>query len=345
MMRRHSLRERLTKAFVIVSLSTIILAFIVIHVVSLWQEGVHPAWNFRLLLLALPIAAGAGALTARVISRRLSRLRDAVLRLDPRDLSQRVSVEGDDEVADLARAFNATLDRLELDERVRRQLFADVAHELRHPLAVLTGRLELMQDGVVPLDPEQLLHLQEMVLSLNRLVSDLRDLSLAEIGRLSLHFEEFDSGALILDLVENLEPVASAKEITLISELAPELPLISADGDRIRQVLVNLLSNALQYTPAHGRVTIRAAGEDGGVCISVTDTGPGIDPAEQPHLFDRFYRSDKARGRSSGGSGLGLAIVRSLVHLHGGSVSVESKLGVGSRFTIRLPIEKATVHR
>lgn len=332
---RRSLRSRLVLAFLGVAFITLMAAFGAMRT-GLFSD--HRPWNFRVVPVALAVAAGVGAFTAGRITRRLSRLRDAVEQLDLRDLSLRVPVEGDDEVATLARAFNRMVDRLEAEERVRRQLFADVAHELRHPLAVLRGRLEMMQDRVVPLDAEQILHLQDMVIALARLVGDLRDLSLAELGRLSLHVAPLDLGELIADLRENMEPVAADKNIELVADVSPGLPPVAADADRIRQVLVNLMANALHYTPQDGRVEVRAWSDGRHVTVQVSDTGPGIAPEDLPHIFDRFYRADKARTRAAGGSGLGLAIVRSLVTLHGGTVQAESLPGEGSRFVVTLPL-------
>lgn len=333
---RRSLRVRLAWTFVLVALITLLLAFAALGSAA-YHRGTMRPWNYHLLFISFAFAIGAGVVTAGRIARGLSRLRDAVERLDLKNLSLRVPVEGDDETADLARAFNRMVDRLEAEERARRQLFADVAHELRHPLAVLQGRLEMMQDGVVPLDGEQVLHLQDMVLALARLVGDLRDLSLAEVGGLSLHLAPVDVAALIGDLLENMEPVAADRGISLGALVEEDLPPVTGDADRLRQVLVNLLANALHYTPRGGRVDVRATADAAGVTVEVADTGPGIAPEDLPHLFDRFYRADKARSRTTGGSGLGLAIVRSLVTLHGGDARVESEVGKGSRFIVRLP--------
>jgi two-component system sensor histidine kinase BaeS len=164
------------------------------------------------------------------------------------------------------------------------------------------------------------------------------DLSLAEVGALSLDLGPVDLAALIRELRENLEPVAADRGIGLEADVAAGLPVLSADGDRLRQVLVNLLANALQHTPAGGRVTVRARAGDGRVVVEVADTGAGIAPEDLPHLFERFYRADRARTRATGGTGLGLAIVRSLVQLHGGTVAVDSRPGAGSRFTVALPV-------
>jgi two-component system, OmpR family, sensor histidine kinase BaeS len=336
---RRSLRGRLARAFVLVALVTLGAAFIALGAGPTAERHMYP-WRFRVIFPAVAVAAATGVLTARRIIRPLTRLEQAVERIGLNDLSMRAPVEGDWEVAALAQAFNRMAGRLEAQERVRRQLFADVAHELRHPLAVLKGRLDLMQDGVVALDPEQVLHLQDMVISLGRLVGDLRDLSLAEVGSLSLNLAPVDMGALIADLVENMEPVATEKQIALVADVAPGMPPVTADADRIGQVLVNLLANALQYTPLGGRVDVRSWAEGAQLAIQVRDTGPGIAPADLPHVFDRFYRADKARTRTTGGSGLGLAIVNSLVRLHGGTVAAESELGKGSCFTVRLPLRR-----
>ena len=343
---RGSLRRRLAWAFLLVALLTLVGTIAALGS-ALWGHHAPRPWNFHLLLLAVAVAAAASFFIAGRITRGLSRLRDAVERLDLRDLTPRVPVEGNDEVAALARAFNRMADRLEAEERVRRQLFADVAHELRHPIAVLRGRLEAMQDGAVPTDAEQVLRLQDMVIGLGRLVGDLRDLSLADVGRLSLDLGPLDLAALIADLRENMEPVAADKRIALTADVARDLPPVRADSDRIRQVLVNLLANALHYTPEGGRVDILASasgpsgtadGPPRTVTIEVADTGPGIPAEDLPHIFDRFYRTDPARARATGGSGLGLAIVRSLITLHGGTVTAHSHPGGGSRFVVTLPV-------
>jgi two-component system sensor histidine kinase BaeS len=333
----RSLYGRLARAFVLIALLTLGLATGVMY----WHGPQHPG-GWRVALITLPIAAATGFLLAGRIARPLRRLEEAVERLDLKDLSLRVPVEGHDEVAALARAFNRMVERLEAEEQARRHLFADVAHELRHPLAVLQGRLELMQDGVVPLSPEQVLHLNDMVLRLSSLVGDLRDLSLAEVGGLSIGLAPLDPGGLVTDLVEQMEPVAADRQIALTADVAPGLPQVSADARRMEQVLVNLISNALQHTPPGGRVEVSARAEGPALLLQVRDTGPGIPPADLPYVFDRFYRVEKSRSRATGGSGLGLAIVRSLVALHGGTVWAESTPGEGSRLTVSIPLSDRT---
>lgn len=332
---RHSLRRRLAWAFLAVAGISWLVAYVAPRALA-HTGGRHPA-PFPVLFLALGVAAVVGAITADRITGSLSRLRDAVERIDLRDLSPRVPIEGRDEVASLARAFNGMADRIAAEERVRRQLFADVAHELHHPLAVLKGRLDMMQDGSAPIDAEQVLRLQDGVIALTSLVSDLRDLSLAEVGQLSLNIAAVDVAALIADLRENLEPVAADRGVTLAADVAVGVGTATADPDRLRQVLVNLLANALQHTPAGGRVDVRASSAGGQVVVEVADTGSGISADDLAHIFDRFYRTDQSRSRDTGGSGLGLAIVRSLVTLQGGTVDVTSEVGAGTRFRVTLP--------
>jgi two-component system sensor histidine kinase BaeS len=340
--RRGSMRLRMAAALVLVTLVGVFAATVA-TATGLFGHAPSPVWALRTVPLALLCAAIAAVAATGRVTHGLRRLRDAVERLDLQNLELRVPVEGNDEVAALARAFNRMADRLAAEERVRRELFADVAHELRHPLAVLQGRLELMQDGMVPLDGEQVLQLQDMVLALGREVADLRDLSLADVGQLSLRLAPLDVGALIADLCESIEPVAAARGFRVTVEAPADLPPVPADGDRLRQVLVNLLSNAIRHTPDGGRVAVRAWSEQAALAVEVADSGSGIPAQDLPHVFDRFYRSGDG-GTASGSlvpgprSGLGLAIVRSLVRLHGGEVSATSQPGRGSRFTLRLPL-------
>ncbi|HWI53933.1 MAG TPA: ATP-binding protein [Symbiobacteriaceae bacterium] len=359
-----SLRAKLIWAFLAVVLAALIPAAVILNLGMARQMGPgHMMWQGRMGTMmetrleymsyvrrwsilagaaAFALAGGAGLWVAGRITRSLSHLREAAHHLDLRDLSRRVPVEGRDEIADLAQSFNHMADRLEAEERSRRQLLADVAHELRHPLSVMKGRLELMQEGRTALEPEALLPLEDEVIRMTRLVGDLRDLSLAEVGGLSLNRTQVDLGALLSGLLINLEPVAAAKEIALTAAVEPGLTPVDADPDRIRQVLLNLITNALQYTGQGGRVSVEARVQPNRmVAISVADTGPGIAPEDLPYVFDRFYRGDKSRSRATGGSGLGLAIVRSLVELHHGKVSVQSKPGEGTCFTLTLPADTA----
>jgi signal transduction histidine kinase len=354
-----TLKGRLTWAFLAVAAVALALAFLGLnvgmyatmmglngggmmsHVEMMAGEGWLAStirWSLWSSLAALALAGVTGLWTAGRITRSLQHLRDAAQELDLRDLSRRVPVDGRDEIADVARAFNRMCDRLEAEERSRRQLLADVAHELRHPLAVMQGRLDLIQDGKVPADAVSLLPLEDEVIRLTRLVGDLRDLSLAEVGRLSLRVADVDIGAMLTGLCAGLEPVAAERGISLAAEVAPSLPTVPADPDRIRQVFANLLANALQYAQPGGHIGVRAEHVQGSISIQVWDDGPGIEPEDLPHIFDRFYRAEKSRSRERGGSGLGLAIVRSLVELHHGRVTVDSAPGRGTCFTVLLPV-------
>jgi len=324
----RSLRGRLARAFVFTTIITLFLAIGAIR----W--GHVNGWH--VFFIALPLAAVVGIVTANVITDRLRRLTDAVESMDLKDLTRRVPVEGSDEVAVLADEINRMAGRIEAEERVRREFFADAAHELRHPIAVLQARLEAIQDGVSPLDMEQVLGLQDLTLVLARLVGDLRDLSLADVGQLTLTLEPLSLLELVRDLAETMEPVAQSKDIALVVEAPRETPLVLADRGRLRQVFLNLLANALHYTPQGGRVEIRVYSEGNEVRVQVSDTGPGIAPDELSHVFDRFYRTDRSRSRETGGSGLGLAIARSIVEMHGGNIRAVSKRGEGSAFTVSL---------
>ena len=316
------------------------LALLLLVIVA-WHLQTGGAARFApplLLVTALGIALF-GYVTGR-FARRLERLRRAVESINLTDLSARVGAMGHDSVGVLAQAFDRMVERLEAEERVRRNLFADVAHELRHPLALLRGRLESIQDRVVPLDEGQVMRLQDDVIALSRLVDDLRDLSLADVGRLRLDLGPIDLGAFTQDLAADLTPVADDRHVALTFRVSPDLPIITADAARLRQVLVNLLTNALGHTPDGGSVALSAAMSQGMVGIAVADTGEGIPPERLPHIFERFYRADDGHRRGSReGTGLGLAIVKSLVELHGGTVSVISAPTRGTTFTVRLPTE------
>jgi len=256
----------------------------------------------------------------------------------------------------LAQAFNTMANSLAQAEEQRRHMVADVAHELRTPLSVIQGNLEGMLDRVLPMNFEQVASVHEETLLLGRLVADLRLLSLAKARQLELERAETDLNDLIRRVVERMRPVAQRKGVILEASLPPSLPTVSVDAGRINQVLDNLVGNAMRYTPAGGRVSIETSLVSGRIgagqhakaeqqlLTTVTDTGTGIDPEDQPHVFDRFYRADKSRTRASGGSGLGLAIVKHLVEAHGGQVWAESPVhqvagqpGYGSRFSFTLP--------
>jgi two-component system OmpR family sensor kinase/two-component system sensor histidine kinase BaeS len=259
------------------------------------------------------------------------------------DLSQRVDIRSKDELGRLGRSFNRMAENLSQAETQRKHMIADVAHELRTPLAVLQAGLEGMQDGVIAMDLAQVETLHEQTLLLNRLVGDLRLLSLMEAGELRLERQDVALADFLRKLADAMEPQAAAKGVQLELDVPEGLPDVSIDTDRMTQVLNNLVSNALRYTPAGGKITIGASEDPTGWILTVTDTGTGISPEQLELIFDRFYRADPSRSRSSGGSGLGLAIVKQLVEAHGGTVRAQSPVffdqaePYGSRFLVTLP--------
>jgi signal transduction histidine kinase len=235
-------------------------------------------------------------------------------------------------IQELARGFDTMAARLEVDEEQRRTLLADVSHELRTPLAVITGNLEAIIDGVYPPDAEHLTPILDETKVMERLIDDLRTVALSEAGTLALHPEPTDPDILIGEVLQAFSPGATAAGVTLATETGADLPIIDIDPVRIREVLANLVANALRHTPGGGTVTISGASTPTVVTLTVRDTGPGIDPALLPHVFDRFVK-----GAGSRGSGLGLAIARGLVEAHGGSISVDSPAGGGTTFHVELP--------
>ena len=244
-----------------------------------------------------------------------------------------------DPVRDLTRGFNTMAARLEADETQRRTLLADVTHEFRTPLAIVQGNVEAILDGVHPADDIHLGAILEETRVLGRLIEDLRTLALSEAGSLSLHREPTDLDVLIADVATSFAAAADAAGVSIGTELDQELPLLDVDPVRIREVIGNLVGNALRHTPAGGAITIsarRAADAPDrapSVELTVRDTGPGIPPDLLPHVFERF-----ARGPDSSGTGLGLSIARGLVELHGGTIAAATPPGGGTEIRIVLPI-------
>jgi signal transduction histidine kinase len=297
---------------------------------------------FQRLMLAGIVVSGLGLILSLALSRTISRpfadLTRATRAVAAGQLDSRVPVHYGGEVGELASAFNVMAQDLARADELRRNLTADVAHELRTPLSVIRGKLEGILDGVYPATPEHLEPVVEETKLLIHLVEDLRVLALAEAGQLPLEKGVMDIGDLLQDAQVNFGPQASDRGVTLALDLPPALPPVSADWRRIAQVLGNLLSNALRHTPQGGCVTLSAAAEAGMVQVTVADTGLGIAPEDLPHVFERFWRGDKSRSRTYGGTGLGLAIARHLVEMHGGQIGVESAPGKGSRFQFTLPV-------
>lgn len=288
-------------------------------------------------LLASVIGAVLGLLFSRTLTRPLDRLAQAARAIAGKDLTQRVEPTGTVEVANVAVAFNDMASSLQEAEELRRNLVADVAHELRTPLSVMQGTLTAQLDGVFPLDLSETAKLYDETRLLSRLIDDLRELAQAEAGQLPLNIGAIDLKRVITTTVNAFDGAATEKQIRLNDEAADQLPLVAADSERVAQVLRVLINNALRHTPPQGTVTVAATPLTEQVEISVSDTGDGITPAELPFVFDRFWRGDKSRARETGGSGLGLAIAKQLIEAQGGSIGVQSQAAAGSRFWFRLP--------
>lgn len=296
--------------------------------------------GFALTLLLLVLAV----LFARRISHPLRNLTVAAQTVASGQLDVQVPGASIRELHDLAAAFNTMARALAASDQQRRQMTADVAHELRTPLSVIKGRLEGLQDGVYQSTPEQIGRLLDETALLERLIDDLRLLALAEAGQLQLYPELVDPCALLEDTAATFAEQSAAQQINLHIDIPADLPLINVDSQRITQVLANLVTNALRYTPVGGNITLsgyleqQVSGQDTAqVVLRVHNTGQGIAPEDLPHIFDRFWRADRARARSSGGSGLGLAIARQIVMAHHGTITADSTPGQGTTITIRLP--------
>ncbi len=301
------------------------------------------------LLLAGAVGAGLALLIARWVARGMTQpLRDmaqAARRMQTGDYRQRVHTESVDEVGQLAEAFNRMSGELEQLERLRRELVANVSHELKTPISALRAHLENLLDGVERPDPETLEIMLSQSERLGRLVDQLLELSRLESGDVPLRREEVALASLVRQVLSEIEVARPGSGVTLERRLAEDLPPVLADRERIHQVLFNLLDNAMRFTPSGGRVTVSAERRDGAVDVRVADTGPGIAPEHLPRLFERFYRVDPARSAREGGTGIGLAIARSVVEAHGGRIWAESSPGRGSVFTFELPVAPAAETR
>lgn len=296
----------------------------------------------RTALAALGVLAAATGITVlagRRLTHPIRTLTEAAQRMASGGRGARVRVTGHDEVARLGDAFNAMASSIEENERQRKAMVSDIAHELRTPLANVRGYLEAAEDGVVPLDPQLVSSLLEESALLQRLIDDLQDLALADAGMLRVHREETDVAELARQVVAAHQPSATASGSELVVSAPPAI-LADVDPVRLRQALGNLVANAVQYSGDGSTVLVRVSRDavSDEVVLAVRDDGPGIAPEHLEHLFDRFYRTDTSRTRATGGSGLGLAITKHLVDAHDGTVTVSSMLRAGSTFTIRLPV-------
>lgn len=296
----------------------------------------------RSLIIAITLAGMVGLLLTYFLSRSILKpvdeLINAARAMEKGDLSQRVTVRGKGELGELANAFNAMAAGLTRLEQLRQNMVTDVAHELRTPLSNVRGYLEALGDGVVEPTPEMIASLYEEAMLLNRLVDDLQELAIAESGQLKLVCQPVDICDVIDKAVLSLKSEAIEKEVDLGTDLQDDLPLVEADPERLGQVLRNLVKNALINTPPGGEITIQARTVDSQIEVSVQDNGMGISAEHLPYVFERFYRVDQSRSRSTGGAGLGLAIVKQLVEAQGGQVAIDSQVDAGTRVSFTSPI-------
>lgn len=293
-------------------------------------------------LTALASAFGASLLVSRRVVRPVQELTGASGRIAAGNFEERVQETSKDEIGQLARSFNRMAARLQQAENLRRQLIGDVAHELRTPLTTIKGSVEAMIDGKLPAGPETFRLIYSEAERLNRLVDDLQELSRVEAGAYELQPRKTALPALVRAAQARFANQFHEKSVRLQVDLPEGLPEACVDGDRILQVLANLLANSLRYTPAGGQVTMRMASVGDLIQVTVADTGAGIPAEHLEHVFTRFYRVDKSRSRQAGGSGIGLTIARHLVEAHGGRIWVESRgRGQGSAFHFTVPASPA----
>jgi len=314
------------------------------------QRGAGDSVTF--LLHAAVIVVGLAALMAAWrMSRRLTSpihaLMPAIERLGAGELGVQAPAVGRDELGRLAAAFNAMSTQLLRYETARRNQTADIAHELRTPLAIMRGQLEELQQRGEPVRPETLLPIQDELIRLTRLVDDLHQLSLAEANRLRLDRRRVDLGALLGRIAERAGVEAAARGVRIRLAAAPDLPEADVDPHRMTQVFLNIIMNAVRHSPEGGAVTVDmraeppgesgAGGDAAMLRVTVADEGPGIAPEHLPHIFDRFWRADDDRSRGTGGMGLGLSIAKAFVLAHGGTIEAASNAGAGARFIVRVP--------
>jgi signal transduction histidine kinase len=289
---------------------------------------------FATLVLALFV----GILLSRSISRPIQELTKATHAMADGSLGQQVPVRSRDEIGELAQSFNKMSADLSRSFNLRKQMTADIAHELRTPLSLILGHAEGVKDGVLEPSRENFEIIREEAERLEQLVADLRTLSLADAGELSVEFQPVNVNDLMSDIHAHYLTLFNQKRITLNLEPAPGILTAHLDPNRFAQVLNNIMDNALRHTPEHGRVDLKTQLTGNRIQLSVKDSGDGVTPEEATHLFDRFYRADEARNRNDGGSGLGLAIAKSIVEMHKGRIWAESEKGKGLKVVIELPV-------
>ena len=291
------------------------------------------------IIVSLFAAVVVSIFTARRIIGPIQVMMKASRQIAAGDYHERIPVHNDDELGALADSFNQMAEELEKTEQRRLALIGDVAHELRTPLSNVRSTMEGLIDEVLSADPETFMNVQREVSRLQRLVQDLEELSRVESGQIYLEKDIISLNGLLQTAVDRIRNQFEDKDVDLALELSDGLPRIGTDPNRLTQIFLNLLGNALQYTPSGGQVTVRSKSSDKKIIIEIHDTGIGISSENLPHVFDRFYRVDKSRSRVGGGSGIGLTISKYLVEALGGEIWAESPgLGQGSTFALSLPI-------
>lgn len=307
-----------------------------------FTESFQKAVN-EILLVAATLAFITAVFVSTFVTRRLVKpvreMQSASRHIASGHYEERVQVTGEDELAELAQSFNQMAEALSQTEERRRQLIADLAHELRTPLSSIKSVMEGLRDGVLPTEPATFLSVEREVNRLQRLVHDLEELSQAEAGQIALELERVNPLIFVQTAVDRLLLQYNDKGVKLVTDFADGLPGVLTDPARMTQVMLNLLGNALQYTPEDGRVVVSIAADAQNVIITVQDNGIGIPADALPHVFERFYRVDKSRSRTGGGSGIGLTISKHLVEAHNGCLTATSAgLNQGSTFTVTLSI-------
>lgn len=318
---------------VLVAVAFNVIVWIFAAVTGIFGSPTLPVGTFVGILLGTAIAGYVAFRWLRRVTVPLEEMADAAERIERGDYSARVEVVGPARMRSLARTFNDMSERLAAVDERRRAFLAEAAHELRTPLSIISGQLEAIEDGLYPADAEHLAPIRTQLRQLEQLIDDMRTVALAEAGALSLKVRPTDLGPPIDHAVAAFQPEATAAGVTLAADYPPDLPRVLADGQRLGQILSNLLSNAIRHTPNGGHVTVSAVARDPkAITVSVRDDGQGIEPELLPRVFDRF-----AKEPGSGGSGLGLAICRDLVEAMGGHISVDSAQGQGTVVSFTLP--------
>lgn len=302
-------------------------------------------FNFQILwsgLIAMALALLLAVVLSRTITRPIRELTAATQVVSEGKLTHEVPVRSRDELGRLANSFNRMSSDLARSLNLRRQMTADIAHELRTPISIILGHTEAVHDGVLPASSETFEIIREEAARLEHLVDDLRTLSMADAGELKLSIRPYSPQKLLDDARKIFSHQARRKGISIHTRVEGGLPDLEVDPERMKQVLGNILENALRYTPENGRINLSAGRVDEKIELRVQDSGPGVAPEELNRIFERFYRTEASRSRNEGGSGLGFAIAKSLAEKHNGRIWAESKAGEGLTVVIQLPMQTAS---